>query len=85
MSGNRYFDARKICVWAFVLILTVGSTAAGQAGTSARDLVSGSFTIVSVPDAIVWIDGVRYGSDGPILTSGGLRIPFGTVLQITAD
>lgn len=31
------------------------------------------------------IDGVRYGSEGPILTSGGLKIPFGTVLQITAD
>jgi flagellar basal-body rod modification protein FlgD len=31
------------------------------------------------------IDGVRYGSQGPVLTAGPLRIPFGTILQIATD
>lgn len=29
------------------------------------------------------IDGVRYSANGPVLTSGSIRIPFGTILQIT--
>lgn len=29
------------------------------------------------------IDGVRYGKNGPVLTSGPLRIPFRSILQIT--
>jgi flagellar basal-body rod modification protein FlgD len=28
------------------------------------------------------IDGVRYTSDGPVLTSGGINIPFGSILKI---
>jgi flagellar basal-body rod modification protein FlgD len=31
------------------------------------------------------IDGVRYGQHGPILTSGTLRIPFATIVQIKTD
>ena len=29
------------------------------------------------------IDGVRYGPDGPVLNSGGMQIPFATVLEVT--
>jgi flagellar basal-body rod modification protein FlgD len=31
------------------------------------------------------VDGVRYGPQGPVFTSGSLRIPFGTILQIATD
>lgn len=34
-------------------------------------------------DAIV--DGVNYGPEGPVLTSGPLRIPFATILKISVD
>ena len=31
------------------------------------------------------VDGVRYGPQGPVLTAGGIRISFGTILQIGID
>jgi flagellar basal-body rod modification protein FlgD len=31
------------------------------------------------------IDGVQYGPEGPVLTSGEIEIPFGTIVQIEAD
>lgn len=30
------------------------------------------------------VDGIRYGADGPVLTSGTLTIPFGAILEIGA-
>jgi flagellar basal-body rod modification protein FlgD len=31
------------------------------------------------------VDGVSYGPEGPVLTSGSVQIPFGTIIQITSD
>jgi flagellar basal-body rod modification protein FlgD len=31
------------------------------------------------------VDGVRYGSEGPILTAGGMSLPFASVIEIVAD
>lgn len=33
----------------------------------------------------VRVDGVRYGSEGPILTAGGMTVPFASILEIVAD
>jgi flagellar hook assembly protein FlgD len=67
----------------------LGSAAAGLAPGAYRfavDVVDAAGKAVPAQSYVsAKIDGVRYGSDGPILTSGSLRIPFGAVLQITAD
>ena len=67
-----------------------------ELGDAARGLPPGQYTYTlevsdsngdSVPTqtyTVARIDGVRYGSDGPVLTAGPLSIPIGQVVQITA-
>ena len=67
-------------------------------GDSVRDLPAGTYQYQvemtdetgAVTTAQTYIkgrvDGIHYTSDGPVLTSGGMSIPFGSVLKIlTAD
>jgi flagellar basal-body rod modification protein FlgD len=66
-----------------------------EVGSAAEGLEAGAYryaievvdtagkAVASQPLIVAKVDGVRYGSDGPILTSGDLRIPFGTVLEIS--
>jgi flagellar basal-body rod modification protein FlgD len=79
----------------------LGFVAAGpqteEVGTAASGLAAGSYRFaIEVVDSAgkpvpsetylaARIDGVSYGPDGPVLTSGKMEIPFGRVLRITAD
>lgn len=67
--------------------MEVGSAASGLAAGGYHYAIEVVDTagkpVASTPLVSAQVDGVRYGSNGPILTSGELRIPFGTVLQIT--
>lgn len=76
----------------------LGSLVAGRQdialGTAARDLPAGAYTYkVEVVDGggnpvhvekytRARVDGVRYGAEGPVLTSGRLTIPFGAIFEI---
>ena len=65
-----------------------------EIGGAASGLEEGAYTYsIDVADAAgkpvpsqtyisATIDGVQYGSDGPVLTAGDLWIPFSTILQI---
>ncbi len=67
-----------------------------EVGSAADGLPSGAYRytidvvdtagkrVAAQPLVSAKVDGVRYGANGPVLTSGELKIPFGTVLQITS-
>jgi flagellar basal-body rod modification protein FlgD len=79
----------------------LGFVAAGprmeEVGAAASGLAAGSYRYaIEVVDSAgkrvptetyvsARIDGVSYGMNGPVLTSGTMAIPFGKVLRITAD
>ncbi|MEX0912216.1 MAG: flagellar hook capping FlgD N-terminal domain-containing protein [Gemmatimonadota bacterium] len=68
-----------------------------ELGSAAEDLPAGSYSyaidvvdaagkpVPTQPFVTARIDGVEYGEHGPVLTSGGLLIPFGTILQIRTE
>lgn len=93
----RIFDANGRVVGSRPLgRLSTGSQDA-ELGDAARGLPAGTYTFaVDVVDAAgksvsaqtlvtARVDGIRFGSTGPVLTAGGITIPFGSIVRIVAD
>jgi flagellar basal-body rod modification protein FlgD len=78
------------------LVHVGGGTQSVELGSAADGLAAGTYTYaVRVKDdagndvttqtySTGRVDGIHYGATGPVLTSGDLEIPFGSIVQILA-
>lgn len=93
----RVLDANGREIGSRALGFMVGGKHQIELGSAVQGLAPGTYSVkldvkdgagTQIPTTMYTtarVDGLRYTADGPVLTSGGLDIPFGSVVQVFAD